>query len=245
MKNVMVLRHAPHESIGTLDHYLRGRGLGIDFVDCWDAGWRDVERAGFDPGRLAGLVVMGGPMNVDQTDRYPFLATEVEWLGRAVEAQLPALGICLGSQLLAKALGARVYPHRIKEIGWHPVELLDAAFDDPLFGGSRPTETVFQWHGDTFDLPAGSVPLARGQACERQAFRHGRAYALQFHIEMTGEMVDQWLDEPAMCAEVAALDYVDPNQIRRDTAGAMDRMAPFARRVLGGFAALCQRHSRW
>ena len=105
-------------------------------------------------------------------------------------ADLPVLGICLGAQLLAKTLGARVYPNRVKEIGWYPIELTPAAADDPLFAQSG-AQTVFQWHGDTFDLPAGAVHLARSPLCENQAFRYGHnAYGLQFHIEMTAAMID-------------------------------------------------------
>jgi GMP synthase (glutamine-hydrolysing) len=187
---------------------------------------------------------MGGPMNVDQADEFPFLATEVGWLRRAVEAGLPTLGVCLGAQLLAKSLGSRVYPHRVKEIGWYELELLPAATDDRLFAGARNRETVFQWHGDTFDLPQGAVQLARGASCEQQAFRYGpAAYALQFHVEMTARMVDDWFAEPCMCGEAAALNYVDPEEIRCRTPQALAAMAPLARRLLGGFAELCHRHS--
>jgi GMP synthase (glutamine-hydrolysing) len=240
MNNVMVLRHVPHESVGTLEHHLRGHGLDIDFVDCWDAHSLEGARARFDSRRIAGLVVMGGPMNVDETARYPFLALEVEWLTAAIDTRLPTLGVCLGSQLLAKALGARVYPHRVKEIGWCEIELTPAAGDDGLFRGSQARETVFQWHGDTFDLPRGAVQLARSAACQQQAFRFGpSAYGLQFHVEMTAEMVDDWLDEPSMCAEVAALDYINPHHIRQGAAAGLERMAPVAERLLGRFAALC------
>ena len=117
-------------------------------------------------------------------------------LSSRLAMDLPVLGICLGSQLLAKTLGARVYPNHVKEIGWYPVELTPAAADDPLFAQSG-TRTMFQWHGDTFDLPSGAVHLARSPACENQAFRYGRrAYGLQFHIEMTAAMIDDWLSVP-------------------------------------------------
>src|SRR5262249_43189076 len=163
----------------------------------------------FEPRNFAGLVVMGGPMNVDQVDRYPNLAIEVQWLRQAVEAKLPILGVCLGSQLLAKALGSPVYANRIKEIGWYEVEWLPAATDDPLFSTlPRPT-TVFQWHGDTFDLPPGAVQLARSPQCENQAFRYGpSAYGLQFHMEVTAAIIDDWLCESGNCGELAGLSYI-------------------------------------
>ena len=173
-------------------------------------------------------------MNVDETARYPFLADEVNWIRQAIAAELPVLGVCLGSQLLAKALGSRVYANRIKEIGWYEIELTAAARGDALFGGCRPQETVFQWHGDTFDLPPRAVQLARGAECENQAFRFGStAYGLQFHVEVTPEIVANWLGEPGNCGEVDGLDYIDPAAIRRQTPERIAALAPLAERVLG------------
>src|SRR5262249_28020070 len=158
----------PHEGLGTLEDAFRSAGLVYHFLDLFAEAPRALR-----PDQLAGLVVLGGPMNVDETEKYPFLAAEVDWLRQAVAIELPVLGICLGSQLLAKSLGSRVVPNRIKEIGWYPLELLPAAGDDPLFAGLPPSPTVFQWHGDTFELPAGAVQLARSPACPQQAFRFG------------------------------------------------------------------------
>jgi len=240
MKRVMVLRHVANEALGNLEVVLRACGLELDVVDCFTDRWPDVERAGFDPGRLAGLVVMGGTMHVHQTDRFPFLATEIEWLRAACEAQLPTLGICLGAQMLAHALGAHVYPNDIKEIGWYQIELLGAGSSDRLLAGSRPRQTVFQWHGDTFDLPAGAVLLARGATCPHQAFRYGpRAYGLQFHPEMTAEMVQLWLRAPGMCEEVASQESIDPDEIRGRMAESLAAMAPFSTQIFRGFAELC------
>jgi GMP synthase (glutamine-hydrolysing) len=189
----------------------------------------------------AGLVVMGGPMNADETEHYPFLAREVTWLQQSVEAGLPVLGICLGSQLLAKSLGARVYRNQVKEIGWYTIELTDNAADDALFADCEPRPTVFQWHGDTFDLPAGAVQLARSDLCEVQAFRFGaHAYGLQFHVEMTADMVDDWLAEPTNQDELAALECVDPQAIRADTSRALARMRALGDRVLQRFARMCR-----
>jgi GMP synthase (glutamine-hydrolysing) len=241
MKKVMVLRHVPFEDIGSLARLIPAGGLAIEMVDCFDPAWNERQRQGFDPAQWAGLVVMGGPMNVDETEKYPFLATEILWLQAAIAAELPTLGVCLGSQLLAKALGAGVWPNRVKEIGWYQLELLPAARDDRLFAGCQPSETVFQWHGDTFDLPPGAVQLARSATCEQQAFRYGEtAYALQFHLEITALMVADWLTEPEMCAEIAPLDYIDADRIRAQSGAGLTAMAPVTERVLGGFVALCQ-----
>ncbi|MEX0679389.1 MAG: type 1 glutamine amidotransferase [Pirellulales bacterium] len=242
MKRVRVLRHVANEALGNLETVLRAAGLALDVVDCFADDWPRVERAGFDPKRVAGLVVMGGTMNVDQTDRFGFLATEVQWVRAAVDAQLPTLGICLGAQMLAKALGAKVYPNEIKEIGWYQIELLSEGLCDELLGGSQPRETVFQWHGDTFDLPDGAVLLARGETCRHQAFRYGRrAWGLQFHPEMTAQMVEEWLADPDMCALAASLDYIDPEEIRRLARESLGTMIPFAERIFRGFAGLCRR----
>ncbi len=240
MQRVLVVRHAAHEALGNLELTLRTAGLKLEIVDCFAGQWINLDRVGFRPTDWSGLVVMGGPMNVDQTDEYRYLAAEVDWLRAATSAELPTLGICLGAQLLAKSLGSPVYANRVKEIGWYEVERMPGAGDDPLFGGGPPRETVFQWHGDTFDLPEGATWLARGQTCGHQAFRHGpSAYGLQFHLEMTAEMVETWLAAPSMCVELAEAPYIDPARIRDGTPAGLAAMAPFSRRVLGGFAQLC------
>jgi GMP synthase-like glutamine amidotransferase len=145
-----------------------------------------------DPDQVNGLVVMGGPMGAYETDKYPFLAEECRLLGELAGRNRPVLGICLGSQLLAKALGADVFPGHGPEIGFGFVELVSAGKQDPLFatvGGSIP---VFHWHGDTFDLPEGAVLLASSREYAQQAFRFGScAYGLQFHIEPDS---GTWLD---------------------------------------------------
>jgi GMP synthase (glutamine-hydrolysing) len=241
MKPVLVLRHAADEALGNLEIVLRAAGLELSVVDCFADGWPAFAAGGFAPADYAGLVVMGGPMNVDQTDRYPFLATEVDWLRSAVRAELPTLGICLGAQLLARSLSRRVFANPVKEIGWYEIELLPAALAEGLLAGSRPREMVFHWHGDTFDLPEGAVQLARGATCAQQAFRYGRyAYGVQFHPEMTLEMVDDWLSAPGGCAQLSELDYIDPAEIRRRAPEALEAMRPFSQRLLSGFARLCK-----
>ena len=117
----------------------------------------------------------------------------------------------------------------------------DAAADDPLFAHFGPSETVFQWHGDTFELPAGAVQLAESPMCPQQAFRYGdSAYGLQFHMEVTAEMVDEWLAEPAGCAELAELDYIDPEEIGRRKAKELPGMHALGERLFGRFAELCR-----
>jgi len=233
-RTVLILRHIPQETAGTLETALTRAGLEVRYVDLF----REVH-VELPLDEASGLVVLGGPMNADEVDRYPFLNLDVQWIQQAIAAKLPLLGICLGSQLLAKALGARVYPNTVKEIGWYPLEWLPAADDDPLFARNG-TATVFQWHGDTFDLPQGAVLLARGSSCQNQAFRWGStAYGLQFHIEMTAAMIDEWLSKGHESGELAGLDYINPREIRQKTPLLLPYMQQLAADLFGRFARMC------
>jgi len=235
-KHVLILRQVSHESAGTLENALAKADVEFQYLDMFHP-----YPSSFDCKQLLGLVVLGGPMNVDEVQKHPFLGDEIRWIRQAFETGIPLLGICLGSQLLAKAMGAKVYPNRIKEIGWYPLELTPVAAEDRLFAGCDPKLTVFQWHGDTFDLPSGAVHLAQSPLCPNQAFRIGpSAYGLQFHIEMTLEMIDDWLTESGNCGELAALDYIDPNLIRHQTPHELPGLQTLASKVLGRFAALCR-----
>jgi GMP synthase (glutamine-hydrolysing) len=155
----------------------------------------------------AGLVVMGGSMGVSDIgdSRWPFLEPEVRLLGRMLREGRPVLGVCLGAQLMAHALGARVYPCHVgeppvrhREVGWGAVTLVTSPEREPVLAGMNPSEVVLHWHGDTFDLPSGGVRLASTLACENQMFRFGpRAFALQFHVEVTAADVERWVGEDA------------------------------------------------
>ena len=237
MKPVFILRNVSHETAGSLESYLAEAGMECRYFDLF----RETPQQ-LPLWEAAALIVMGGPMSVHDVDQHPFLAAEIDWIQQAVERRLPMLGICLGSQLLAKAMGARVYPNRVKEIGWYPLEMLSTTAEDSLFADSNSTEMVFQWHGDTFDLPPGAVLLAQSALCKQQAFRVGPcAWGLQFHIEMTPDMVDSWLSEPGNCSELAQLDYIDPLAIRAATPREFPKMQQFGRRVLSRFAVMCAR----
>ncbi len=138
------------------------------------------------------LVIMGGPMNIHEHERYPWLAAEKAFIGRVIGAGKTVIGICLGAQLIADVLGARVYAGPEKEIGWFPVTLTGEGRQSGLFDGLPDRFPVFHWHGDTFDLPAGAVRLAESAACANQAFLHdGRVLGLQFHLESTPESVEK------------------------------------------------------
>ena len=182
-----------------------------------------------DHDEVSGAVVMGGPMNVDD-DRHPELATEREWLAEAMRRELPVLGICLGAQLLARALGAEVRPGERPELGYVPVEILEP--DDPILGGLAPSATVLHWHGDVFDLADGATHLARSAQTEVQAFRHGNAWGVLFHSESDFALLEAWLAVPEMVREArkalgdegaaalpAEAEAVDAELIERTTPG--------------------------
>ena len=176
---VRVFQHVSFEGLGALEPAFRRRG-------------REIAATRFfandplpDPAEVDFLVAMGGPMSVNDEAAFPWLAPEKEFIRRHVATGKPYLGICLGAQLLASALGARVFPNREKEIGWFPIEGL--AHGNPAAFRFPSTAEVFQWHGETFDLPPGATHLARSSVCENQAFQIGRAIGLQFHLETTPE----------------------------------------------------------
>ncbi len=190
---------------------------------------------------VAGALVMGGPMNVDEVERYPGLEAEREWLAEAVRLQMPILGICLGAQLLARALGAEVRPGRGVEIGFAPVDIHDAA--DPIVGTLAPSTTVLHWHGDVFDLPDGAVRLASSAQTELQAFRHGSAWGVLFHPEADAGLVSAWLAEPQMAAEaVSALGKSAPAELRRQAKAAEADLIARSRPGLEAFASLVAKY---
>jgi GMP synthase-like glutamine amidotransferase len=179
---VHYVRHVPFETLGSIEPWLRGRGMHLTGTHTYEA----HSLPGVDD--FDWLIVMGGPMSVHDEASHPWLAPEKRLIAGAIEASRTVLGICLGAQLIASALGARVYPHTEREIGWFPVELLGGAEENPLRTGEHATPEVFHWHGDTFDLPAGARLLARSAGCSHQAFRIGnRVLGLQFHPEMRRE----------------------------------------------------------
>ncbi|MDX6623724.1 MAG: hypothetical protein QOE75_1656 [Solirubrobacterales bacterium] len=154
------------------------------------------------PEEVAGAVFLGGPMNVDEVVRFPGLAAEREWIAAAVERGLPLLGICLGAQLLARALGAEVRPGPRWELGFGEVRVHDP--EDPLLGALAPGLEVLHWHGDVFDLPAGAHHLASSAQTENQAFRVNNAWGVLFHPEADFALVEAWLAEPEMIDEALA-----------------------------------------
>ncbi|MGE3537411.1 MAG: type 1 glutamine amidotransferase [Candidatus Tectimicrobiota bacterium] len=207
----LILQHVAVEGPGSLAEYLGERGWEIETMALYDGAVFPEELQRYDA-----VIVMGGPMGVYDDAAYPFLRAEHVFLQRAIRQGVPLLGICLGSQLLAQALGARVYRNAHKEIGWYPVTLTAAGRADPLFTGVTSPCVVFQWHGDAFDVPPGAVGLAASPLCAQQAFRYGeRVYGLLFHLELTPAVIQTWLE--TFQEELASLQgQIDPQHIMAD-----------------------------
>lgn len=191
--NVLIVKNVFSEGPGTIEDFLRQRAVS----------YRVLELHGGDDHppveSYTHLVVLGGPMAVYEMNKYPYLVREATLIEQAIKAGKRVLGVCLGAQMAAHALGARVYPGRQKEIGWFDVNITDEGMNDPcvreLAVDGRKTARVFQWHGDTFDLPSGAVRLASSPLYSNQAFRWSdRVYAFQFHIEVTPGIVRQWIE---------------------------------------------------
>jgi GMP synthase-like glutamine amidotransferase len=179
------LLHAPFEDLGSIEGWAAERGVPIRRTRLW------LGEPLPAPDVLDWLVVMGGPMSVHDEGAHPWLKAEKRFLRAALDAGARALGICLGAQLLAEALGARVVRARAKEIGWFPVALTPEGRRHPPLLAVPERWEVFHWHGETFDLPRGAVRLAGNDICENQAFAHGRSVlAFQFHPEAAREWAE-------------------------------------------------------
>lgn len=190
---VLAFRHVPFEGLGLIGPALKSRGIAYEYADLYREGAELPKTDGYD-----GLILLGGPMSAN--DPLPYLKYEMRAMERAISAGTPVLGICLGAQLIARTLGAPVYRNAAPEIGWFDIRLTRAADNDAVLTGLKPAETVFHWHSDTFDLPAGAELLAHSDRTERQAFRYGRTvYGLQFHLEVTPRMIVNWYREDWNC----------------------------------------------
>jgi GMP synthase-like glutamine amidotransferase len=242
MRRALVLKHVPHEGPGRIAGALERAGFVSDVRELSEGAAVPEALDGFDA-----LVVLGGPMGVSDIgdSRFPFLAGEARLLERAVASDFPTLGVCLGAQLMAHAAGARVYPNElgdppavVREVGWGAIHFVEDAVREPVLRGLDAAETVFHWHGDTFDLPAGAVLLASTLPCRNQMFRLGRRQlALQFHVEVEGSDIEAWLEADAAYVRSA----LGPNgraRITADTARYLPRFRERGDLLLDNLMAL-------
>lgn len=223
---ILVFQHVPYEPLGTLDPLLKDAGFRIRYVNF---GRQPDARPSLE--KYAALIVLGGPMNCDEIDVYPNLQTEVALIREAVEQGMSVLGICLGAQLLAKALGGNVVPNATREIGWYPVQLTAEGEDDPVLAEFEATTEVFQWHEDGIELPPGARHLAQSDASLVQAFRYGEhAYGFQFHLEVNQSLIERWLTVPDNQAVLAAeLGRIEPQRIRDQIPASIDALESLSR----------------
>jgi GMP synthase (glutamine-hydrolysing) len=223
-KRILVVQHAPFETPGILSELLAAAGYETQTVHsaAGDVVPADCEDA-------AALIVMGGPMGVYEAEEFPYLRDEMRLIERAFARNMPVLGVCLGSQLLAAALGARVTKGATKEIGWYPVTLTDEARKDSLWRDVTSPLTCLHWHGDIFELPRAAVSLASSERTACQAFRYGeRAYGFLMHAEVTPEIVEGMLE--AFAAELKR-ENLKPETIRRATSENLPALNGIARTV--------------
>ncbi len=193
-KTVGVIRHIGVEGLGSIEEVLKQTNTPYVYIDTWK------DRLPADVSGYGAFVILGGPMGVYESDKYPFIENEIDLVKKARSTGLPVIGICLGSQIIAQSLGGRVYKGGKKEVGWYNITFSDEIRNDPVFSPLSDKQNkslrVFQWHGDTFDLPDGASLLASSALYKNQAFRIDKnIYGLQFHIEVKESDINAWIKE--------------------------------------------------
>lgn len=212
MKKATVIRHLAFEDLGSLAEALNQQNYEITYQEAGVDNLADI-----DPLNPELVIILGGPIGAYDEQDYPFLIDELRLLESRLKADLPTLGICLGAQLMARALGAKVYAGPYKEIGWSPLELSKEGLDSSVAHLTAEHTTVLHWHGDTFDLPVGATHLASTSKYQNQAFSWGKCgLALQFHPEVTASNFERWLIGHA--CEIGSTSGVSIAQLREDTA---------------------------
>ncbi len=230
----LVLRHSQAEGLGLLGNALRERGIQHRAVDVARG-----EPAPKDVRGLGGLIVLGGPMAAYEPDKHPFLRTETALIEKAITAGRPVLGVCLGAQLIAQVLGARVYAGDKREVGWAPITLTSDGGDDPLFAGGDSTMTVFHLHGDTYELPPDAANLATSAMYEQQAFRWGDlVYGFQFHLEFTESIIGRLTGE-AESQRYMTEAGANLKQITAETPARVRDLTDVAQRVFESYFSQC------
>lgn len=200
--NVLIIKNVKNEGPGTIEDFLKEKGAAYSVVDF--SGCNATEKSVPDISAYSHLVIMGGPMALYESEGAPLVHFETAMIRAFMLNKKPVLGICLGAQLIAHALKAHVYAGGTEEVGWDKVKITPEGMEDPVFSAisvnTEPYAEVFQWHGDTFDLPKKTVRLASSETYKNQAFRYKEnVYALQFHIEVMPEMIREWFADKKSC----------------------------------------------
>jgi GMP synthase (glutamine-hydrolysing) len=229
MTDVLVFQHDPFEDLGLFAEILTKQGYNFRLVRLFQG-----EMPTEDWDGVKAVIILGGPMSVDDEEDYPYLKWEKTIIRTALQEGIALMGICLGAQLIASAIGAGVYQGSLKEVGWYPISITPEGQVDSLLGYLPERPTVFQWHGSGFELPSGAKRLASSPYYENQAFRVGRnVYGLQFHLEVTPNMIDRWIDEHSK--DLAQVPYVSPEKIRADTESYAPALRYYGERFLSEF----------
>lgn len=232
-KKILVLQNIACEDLGTLELAIRRREMEHKYLRLYD---RDKVPLSLDG--YSGLIILGGPMSVYETEEYPFLMDEVRLIKEAINKDIPALGICLGAQLIARAMGAKVFAGNKKEIGWYSLSLTEEGLLNPVFTGIDKNISVFQWHGDTFEIPANARRLAESEIFPNQAFITGeKVIALQFHLEVTEEAIYKWIKEYKEELNILK-DYIDSDKIRKETKDKIENLKNVAEKFYANFLKL-------
>ncbi len=229
MGAILVVQHVPSEGLGIIGPLARKEGLDTVFLRVYGNARIPRRIDGY-----SALIALGGPMGVYEDDIYPFIKDEITLIRSALKERVPVLGICLGSQLLARAAGADVYKGGKKEIGWYNVDLTGDGLNDRLFLGLPEEFPVFQWHGDTFDVPEGAKRLASSKLFPNQVIRVGpSAYGIQFHLEVTEDMIRDWLSVNK--EELKPLKSIDPKKIIKESSVNIRTLHGYGRTVISRF----------
>lgn len=229
MEDILVFQHDPLEELGIFAQVLEKQKRKFCYLRLFEGEMPTEDWEG-----VKALVILGGPMNVYEEERYPFLRWEKTILRTALKEGIPTLGISLGAQLIAAAAGEAVYQRNFKEIGWYPISTTPEGQMDSILGYLPERPMVFQWHGDGFELPKGARRLAFSDHCENQAFRMGRnVYGLQFHLEVTPPMIERWVDY--YWKELAQSPYGSPEKIRADTGSYSQSLRYYGERFFSEF----------
>ncbi len=229
-----MVQHVPYEPLGTLNPLIKKLGHRIRYLNFSREGVRVPKIDNYD-----GLILLGGSQNIGEEDKYPYLNTEKKLILKAIELDKPVLGICLGAQLIASALGARVSRMKKEEIGWQELSVTKKGADDPVISCFRAKEQIFQWHGFHFEWPLDSVPLITGINCKQQAFRYkDNVYGFQFHLEVDSALIERWLQLPDHQTLLAQQKRQTAAFIDQQTTVFIERSKQLSHNVFGAFLAL-------